>query len=1564
MNKALDTRIIPDGEYIHALNCRLGSSEGSDIGALENSKGNEQLTQIQYVDGTALSANARTIGSYEDGANETIYWFVHDPSFSAGATGKLDMIVSFNVQTNVLTYHVVSIDDGGGVNTTLNFNPLYVITGVNLVDSNSEGMLFWTDDYNAPRFINVLRTYPTPLFLLDQFSAESLLVIKKPPVTSPEILPVNTGSEENFMEERFICFGYRYRYADNEYSATSQFSEPAFNPGVFSFSVESFLNEGMVNTSNSVIITFNTGGPLVVGIDLLFKEAGNNTIKVIEKLDKATMGYADNVNQTYTFTNSKIFTVLPEAELLRLYDNVPRFAKAQTIMGNRLVYGNYVEGYDIIDKNGNDVRLDYVASLKSELINNTDVYDGTIDGNYILGSIETIADSILEIDLTSVAGDLVAGAVININMSVSNVKYVGNTPYPSTKTQDVDVSWSFVLPRDYATVYDLATSTEFTDAVGTAGTILPVWASIGPTSCDGSTFTDVYNCAMPNAQAGNPAPSPSPPVFKYRSGISGGGQPIAISASIGSNVIGFQIPAMHYVEDPATYTPVQYEVYEFCNIVSADATFVNISNVKSLHSNRGYEVGIVYMDEFNRASTALVSNNNTVHVPCSYSNQKNSIWVTIPITQIAPEWATRYKFVLKADRENYETIYANIFFLDPATAAAYILLEGENARKVETGDRLIVKADSSGPGINCKYVTVLEKEAKEEGFLTIPSTLDPNVDVNVPSGVYMKVNPNALSLIVDELSYINYGTKSATSKKNNRGPFVNYPLGRYDSTLGKWIDYDIPAGSRIIFDFEFDRRGASSGTGNCEKRYYKLTKTLVSTSNYNNFKDWFDGDNIDQILNDGFEEVGGTGCSIGNTYNPVLFTGAIGGITGTTTLADLCNNKYQFVRDNTAPGNPYSELLALNISGTIACGVSKAGNSNLKVSISVFRADNTLIFETEPSDTLPDVFFENHVSFPIDTATGYHLSNGKDDEQDQTGAQPAILSTEFFNCYAFGNGAESYKVRDSVVGKTFNLGNRVTSVAAQDYKEADRFADLTYSGVYNDESNVNRLNAFNMGLLNFKALEDSFGPVMLIDGRETDILTLQEDKISYVLAGKNLLSDSAAGGAITSVPEVLGTQIARIEKFGISFNPESFAKWGSDKFFTDAKRGAVIQLKGDSYNNEQMRVVSDAGMRPWFRDMFIASLMTQKVGGYDPYMTEYVLSTNDTPVPVPDDCVECGFKRTVTIPDPELPLEFCVDLSVLIGDFDVDWSIVSLTPGDTINVSVTFDGVTTTSGDVTTGGTLTINKPGVSPTTATILVTTTGTASIKINVQCPVATPLTIIEVVLTDPIDVGLFIHAEYLWEDSPYVSPTTSNIVTFQPGPGLPLVSRYVSTAGFQGSGSFPLDGADVRIQSNKIGFDNFDFNPSLNGFRWLRSNTLYANTALDISALLAASTVASPNVGASPTYYADFVMPASADQYLYLIWDFRTPREVTLCFEKGNAFDACCGCDLCEELCRTYSIYNEADENANVGYTDCDTGTYIIAGVPLGTTVLCSSTIPVPYRDSDLVITESVCGCNIVT
>ena len=144
------------------------------------------------------------------------------------------------------------------------------------------------------------------------------------------------------------------------------------------------------------------------------------------------------------------------------------------------------------------------------------------------------------------------------------------------------------------------------------------------------------------------------------------------------------------------------------------------------------------MDDYNRASTAQVSPLNSVNLPCGLSDTRNYIQVEIPTNQIAPSWATKYKFVIKPTATNYQTIYSNIVYAESGTNSSYFLLDGENAAKVEAGDSLIVKADASGIRNNCTIATVLEKENQPAGFIKIFDAA--GAEVEVFGGTYMKIN--------------------------------------------------------------------------------------------------------------------------------------------------------------------------------------------------------------------------------------------------------------------------------------------------------------------------------------------------------------------------------------------------------------------------------------------------------------------------------------------------------------------------------------------------------------------------------------------------------------------------------------------------------------------------------------------------------------------------------------------------------------------------------------------------------------------------------------------------------
>ena len=470
----------------------------------------------------------------------------------------------------------------------------------------------------------------------------------------------------------------------------------------------------------------------------------------------------------FAFNSNKIFTVLPDSQLLRLFDNVPRFAQAQTVMGNRLVYGNYVDGYDLKDKNGSLTRLEYQADLLSSEISidslstSLDSFTFTIDGSVSFGP---VPDSKLTIDFAG--AELTAGSEISINFflttasapfSFSNTASPSNVPTETSGT--TLITFNYVLPSTFATIHDLATSTDFINKIGSASSIKPVFDAVNPTSCSGTTFTDNYNCVITPVLDS----STTPTWTKFASGQSADGQPILIGSSVGNDNLELTMLAMRRVNNTTTPT---LNAYEYFSMSEVTATIASSPSSLSLHSNRNYEVGIIYMDEFNRSTTALVSEFNAVNIPCGNAYLQNKIKVTIPPEQLAPSFATRYKFCLKPDREGYDTIYSNIYFFDSITSNTFFLLEGENAQKVEEGSRLIVKRDSNGFMSDCRYATVLEKKSQIEDFIDV-------TDVTVPAGTYMKILANDFSAELSSDAFISPGKLTTVENSINDIPTSVY----------------------------------------------------------------------------------------------------------------------------------------------------------------------------------------------------------------------------------------------------------------------------------------------------------------------------------------------------------------------------------------------------------------------------------------------------------------------------------------------------------------------------------------------------------------------------------------------------------------------------------------------------------------------------------------------------------------------------------------------------------------------------------------------------------------------
>ncbi len=167
MNKDLDERLLPSGEYRDGRNISISKSEGPDEGVVENILGNIQYSNFGFA------SNTEIIGTYADTDKDRIYIFatnftdssqdqlsnfpVSDVPHPAGGTipGAECYIAYIQGPLNNTVSPAFDILVQGSF---LNFSKTHPMLGVDLI----EDLLFFTDNRNQPRKINVETAISSP----------------------------------------------------------------------------------------------------------------------------------------------------------------------------------------------------------------------------------------------------------------------------------------------------------------------------------------------------------------------------------------------------------------------------------------------------------------------------------------------------------------------------------------------------------------------------------------------------------------------------------------------------------------------------------------------------------------------------------------------------------------------------------------------------------------------------------------------------------------------------------------------------------------------------------------------------------------------------------------------------------------------------------------------------------------------------------------------------------------------------------------------------------------------------------------------------------------------------------------------------------------------------------------------------------------------------------------------------------------------------------------------------------------------------------------------------------
>ena len=1192
-----DERYTSPEVLLDAENFLVGGTTIESGGVGKNVASNIKKTNYNIL-------GAKTIGEGADTNLEKVYDLISGTNF--------DYIMEYDIPNN--TSEIVLQDTKGRV---LKFDSSKRIYNVDIItDSEGDGnLIVISGDDNPPRIFNIERA---KTWGLDNFSDGDISVMKPSPIFAPDItLTTSTdGVENNFLDDKFLVFGYRYKYADNFYSAPSSWSKIAFEPSAFKLDYQTYENNGMLNLSNAVDVSFKTGPRDVTEIDLLFRESNSSIIYVIQNFVKADEGWANDVPQTFQISKSKIYTVLSEEQYFRNFDNVPLKSTSQAIIGNRIAYANYIEGRNlgvIIDFEVSVVSTDPVIEdvdgdisnfVDSESYSNVvDFTQGQPDGGSMV--VDQMDYATNEVTIDFVGGSNLAEFGIEI---VPKPDYI-NTPYN-------------IIFKEGNTVLDSFTGLTGTQTRGYFSTTeRPVKVYL--TSSLGLIYDSQLNYNLIN--------TPSTPISRYDyMGFNQLCFPNSVTYPVTStgdtvieNISGYNMAGIDFISGTQIRINLELKSSLVADFNPSVTFFYNITQDYSSLSD--FLTNSSFITQFEDIFSLTFKNNELSNpgtlvdfegfVVTSFSN---TLFVKMPkviysvnepsgITEDKIEFYLVTESNLIITSENaFSSMHSNrdyegvIIYLDEQGRKTTALNSKMNtvyipADNSDTVNKLKFTVNNNPP-IWAKYYKFAIKQTKrnyetiygnqvyKDGIYRWIKLVGENKN-KVQEGDLLVVKcdyagPLDTVVKVKVLEIVDQPANFISGNELSTGEELLEEEGLYFKIKQENFDIDITDQSFQSYIGRGKRRYATRSfvTTDPEFGTFDDTNTFIPTevkagTQIRFFVEVKADGNI--AFNHSFENI--TFAQEDYPSVQAWFEAEIAELTGWINFAEDYLLDWQFTTDGEQfQVKPWRDgTSSRDIITTVVFDVNFSGG--------------TLVFETEPLEQLNSSYFETPETFTI--------TDGEHEFVDH-------ILEDAFNCFCFGNGVESYKIQDGFTKPGFSIDSNPTAINKEGYREIKRFADITYSGVYNSNTNINRLNEFNLSLANYKDdLEKKYGPVYKMKGQDTNLEVYQEDKDSIVYYGKDLLFNADGTTNLSRIEEVLGQQRTYEGEYGISTHPDSFDDYGFDVYHTDVKRGVVIKK-----SNNGLFEASSQKMRSYFKNLFRNNTITYINGKYDQYNDLYILN--------------------------------------------------------------------------------------------------------------------------------------------------------------------------------------------------------------------------------------------------------------------------------------------------------------------------------------------------------------------
>ena len=565
-------------------------------------------------------------------------------------------------------------------------------------------------------------------------------------------------------------------------------------------------------------------------------------------------------------------------------------------------------------------------------------------------------------------------------------------------------------------------------------------------------------------------------------------------------------------------------------------------NRKTAISLFRYKPGIVFLNDYNESTTVLLpTNQDSAEVEILFEDRFLKNDLQVELKSAIPQGFTKMKFVVKTDILNYENIFTTI--IRKVGNKLYIKLDGNNINKIKTGDKLI--PTTAGYDFKEFVVDEIKTLRVADGYVSV-------------DGIYAII-------IVDESFLVIKNEGQDTSKKYNTRGIIDYEEDlrnnpqRWSSESGEGAEHritipysdfgEIKAGDTISLTIAFN--------------YGQQDSSILTSNGY-----------VD------FDFVG-----------PISFKFSLFAENDSPNIGKLIFNQltdYRFTvkmfADNVTIDTNigYANFIEDAYNGLYNWqGYKKSGNNwNLAViktsNVILNKGYQPIFFRTKNADDISELYFETEKTYPI--------INGIVQSDSMNGANP-VFNIGFYNGYSWGNGIESYKIKDAFNAKELQYHFRGNLYDKNGYKRIHRKNDITYSGLYNHELKINELSTFNPALLNWKNLSAKYGPIKRILSSDNNITVYCVNKVMLVMYEKSVLMDLTGNESLAKSNEVLGADIVIDYECGVGNNPESVVSVGNAHIFADpirkrlySKQGRDIQelnFKGSGCFNEFVKLLSE-----------------------------------------------------------------------------------------------------------------------------------------------------------------------------------------------------------------------------------------------------------------------------------------------------------------------------------------------------------------------------------------------------